>query len=81
MSDQKRRTLIERLFILQGGRLRGFIARRIGSPSDAAELAGEVYVRMLRVPNLDMIGNLESYLFTVAQNLCREHALARGTRI
>jgi len=74
MSDDKKRTLIERLFIEQGGRLRAFIARRIRRKSDAEELAQEVYLRMLRV-DLSTVDNLQGYLFTVAHNLCRENAL------
>jgi RNA polymerase sigma factor (sigma-70 family) len=48
--------------------------RRVRSHPDAAELAQEVYVRMLRVPDMEAIRNPEAYLYTVASNLGKEHA-------
>jgi RNA polymerase sigma-70 factor (ECF subfamily) len=41
---------------------------------DAAELAQEVYARMLRVADMESIQNPEAYLYTVASNLAKEHA-------
>jgi RNA polymerase sigma-70 factor (ECF subfamily) len=46
----------------------------VRSHPDAAELAQEVYVRMLRVPDMEAIRNPEAYLYTVASNLGKEHA-------
>jgi len=48
--------------------------RRVRRHPDAAELAQEVYVRMLRVPDMGAIRNPEAYLYTVASNLAKEHA-------
>jgi RNA polymerase sigma factor (sigma-70 family) len=42
--------------------------------ADAADLAQEVYVRMLRVGNQAAIRNPVHYLYTVANNLAKEHA-------
>ena len=42
-------SLVERLFADHGGALRTFFLRRIRAKADAADLAQEVYVRMLRV--------------------------------
>jgi RNA polymerase sigma factor (sigma-70 family) len=72
MADTKK-TLVERLFEEHGGSLRAFLGRRVRKHPDAAELAQEVYVRMLRVPDIGAIRNPEAYLYTVASNLAKEH--------
>ena len=68
-------SLVERLFADHGGALRTFFMRRIRAKADAADLAQEVYVRMLRVSNQDAIRNPIHYLYTVANNLVKEHAV------
>ena len=73
MADPKK-SLVERLFNEQRGALQAFLFRRIRKHPEAAELAQEVYVRMLRVPNMEGIRNPEAYLFAVASNLAKEHA-------
>ena len=72
------RVLLERLVAHKGGALRAFFLRRGRSQPDATELAQEVYLRMLRVPDLTAIRDLEAYVFTVASNLAREHAVQAG---
>jgi RNA polymerase sigma factor (sigma-70 family) len=72
---EAKHALVERLFAEQGGVLRAFFSRRIRRQSEAAELAQEVYLRMLRIPDTESIRNPEAYLFTVASNLLREHAV------
>jgi len=67
--------LVERLFRAQGRRLRSYFTRRIRNPADAGDLVQEVYLRMLRVQDADLIRNPELYLFTVAANLLREQAV------
>jgi len=74
MADAKH-ALVERLFAERGGALRSFLSRHIRRQSEAAELAQEVYLRMLRIPDTEAIRNPEAYLFTVASNLLREHAV------
>lgn len=73
MADRKS-TLVERLFAEHGSSLQAFLVRRVRRPPIAAELAQEVYVRMLRVPDMGAVRNPEAYLFTVASNLAKEHA-------
>ncbi|HTV95820.1 MAG TPA: sigma-70 family RNA polymerase sigma factor [Steroidobacteraceae bacterium] len=68
-------SLIERLFADHGGALRTFFQRRIRAKSDAADLAQEVYVRMLRVSDPDAIRSPVHYLYTVANNLLKEYAV------
>ncbi len=76
-----KKTLVERLFADHGGALQAFLYRRVRQQADAAELAQEVYVRMLRLADTDAIRNPEAYLYTVASNLAKEHArhAHRGT--
>jgi RNA polymerase sigma factor (sigma-70 family) len=71
---ETKKTLVERLFTQHRGHLQTFFFRRVHSHPDAAELAQEVYVRMLRVPDMEAIRNPEAYLYTVASNLGKEHA-------
>jgi RNA polymerase sigma factor (sigma-70 family) len=68
------KTVVERLFAEHGGALRAFLYRRVGLHPDAAELAQEVYLRMLRVPDMAAIRNPEAYLYAVASNLAKEHS-------
>src|SRR3984957_672320 len=68
-------SLVERLFADHGGALRTFFMRRIRAKADAADLAQEVYVRMLRVSDQDAIRKPVHYLYTVASNLVKEHAV------
>ena len=73
MSEDKR-TLLKRLFARNRARLESYLYRRVRRQSVAEELAQEVFLRMLRIPDIDTIMNPEAYLFTVAGNLAKEHA-------
>jgi RNA polymerase sigma-70 factor (ECF subfamily) len=66
---------IERLFSDHGTALQAFFRRRIRVAADAPDLAQEVYLRMLRLKNAESIRNPELYIFTVANNLVKEHAV------
>jgi RNA polymerase sigma factor (sigma-70 family) len=68
-------SLVERLFADHAGALRTFFLRRIRAKADAADLAQEVYIRMLRVSDQNAIRNPIHYLYTVANNLIKEHAV------
>ncbi len=68
-------SFVERLFAEQRTALQTFIRRRIRGKDDAADLAQEVYVRMLRISDQDAIRNPVGYLYTVASNLVKEHAV------
>jgi RNA polymerase sigma-70 factor (ECF subfamily) len=70
---EPRKALLERLFAEQGHALRGFLQKRLNRSADPAELAQEVYLRMLRVKDLSTIRSPEAYLFTIAANLAQEH--------
>jgi RNA polymerase sigma-70 factor (ECF subfamily) len=68
-------SLVERLFTEHGAGLRTFFRRRIRSKADAPDLAQEVYLRMLRISDQEAIRNPVHYLYTVANNLVKEHAV------
>lgn len=68
--------LIERLFREQGRALLGFFSRRLRSQAEGAELAQEVWTRMLEIEDPASIRDPEAYLFTVARNLARRHGVA-----
>jgi RNA polymerase sigma factor (sigma-70 family) len=68
-------SLVERLFAEHRAGLQTFFRRRIRSRSDAPDLAQEVYVRMLRIRDQEAIRNPVHYLYTVANNLVKEHAV------
>ena len=69
--------LIERLFREQGRALLGFFARRLRNQAESAELAQEVWKRMLQIEDPAAIRDPEAYLFTVARNLARRQGAAQ----
>lgn len=56
-----------------GGRLRRFLKLRVGNAADVPDLAQEVFLRLLRVPNHEEIRSPEAYLFTVATHVVQQH--------
>jgi len=71
---ETKKALVARLFAEHRGGLQAFLYRRVRRRPEAAELAQEVYVRILRVPDLATIRDPGAYLYTVASNLARDHA-------
>jgi RNA polymerase sigma factor (sigma-70 family) len=67
-------SLVGRLFDEHRAALQSFFLRRIRNKADAADLAQEVYVRMLRISDQAAIRNPVHYLYAVANNLVKEHA-------
>ena len=74
MTDGKP-SLVERLFAEHRGALQAFFRRRTRTKTDTPDLAQEVYLRMLRISDQDAIRNPVLYLYTVANNLVKEHAV------
>ena len=68
-------SLVERLFADHRAALQTFFRRRIRSKADASDLSQEVYLRMLRIHDQEGIRNPVHYLYTVANNLVKEHAV------
>lgn len=59
-----------------GRRLCRFLAARLRNGADIADLAQEVYLRLLRVQRHEQIRNPEAYLLTIAGHVVQQHALA-----
>jgi RNA polymerase sigma factor (sigma-70 family) len=72
---EPKRSFVERLFAEHHRALHAYFYRRIRGKSHTADLVQEVYVRMLRVSDVDAIRNPDLYLYTVASNLAKEHAV------
>jgi RNA polymerase sigma-70 factor (ECF subfamily) len=70
-----KRGFVEKLFAEHGRALQAYLYRRVRTRSDAPDLAQEVYLRMLRVSDPEAIRNPQLYLYTVASNLVKEHAV------
>ena len=71
----RKTSLVERLFAEHGGGLQAFFSRRVRRRADAQDLAQEVYLRMLRISDPEAIRNPVLYVYTVANNLVKEHAV------
>jgi RNA polymerase sigma factor (sigma-70 family) len=67
--------LIEGLVASHGDQLRRFLLARVRNISDVPDITQEVYLRMLRVSNVESIRSPEAYLFTVAQHVVQQHTL------
>ena len=67
--------LIEGLVASHGDQLRRFLLARVRNIADVPDITQEVYLRMLRVPNVESIRSPEAYLFTVAQHVLQQHTL------
>jgi RNA polymerase sigma factor (sigma-70 family) len=73
-------SLIERLFSEHRSKLQSFFRRRIRTSADASDLVQEVYLRMLRISDKEAIRNPLFYLYTVANNLVKEHSVLEYRR-
>jgi RNA polymerase sigma factor (sigma-70 family) len=52
--------------------LQRFLGRRLPQHIDAEDLAQEVYLRLLRIKDLDSIAEPQAYLYLVARNIAAE---------
>ena len=57
-----------------GSRLKRFLRLNLPNASDVPDVAQEVFMRLLRVPNHQDIRSPEAYLFTVASHVVQQHA-------
>ena len=80
MVGEPNSSLVERLFGEHRSKLQSFFRRRIRSSADAPDLVQEVYLRMLRISDKEAIRNPLFYLYTVANNLVKEHAALEHRR-
>ncbi|MBX9400547.1 RNA polymerase sigma factor [Lysobacter sp. BMK333-48F3] len=50
-----------------------YFTRHLPSADDAEDLAQEALVRLVRMPSLDGVSNVEAFLLQIASNLLRDH--------
>ena len=62
-----------------GQRLRRFLAARLRNTADTADLAQEVFLRLLRVERFEQIRSPEAYLLTIASHVIHQHSLASSS--
>ena len=75
------RQRVAQLFTDHRDRLQQYLSARLANPDDAAELAQEVYLRLLRTRRADLIKHPQAYLFRIARNLLHELYTGRQMKI
>lgn len=80
MSYQRKNHFIASIVASHGRQLLKFFVSRLPDASEARDLSQEVYLRLLRLERPDFVRCPEAYLFAVAANVAREHALRRSRR-
>lgn len=78
MPAQDAEELVDRLAASHGAQLQRFLIARARNFADVPDMVQEVYLRMLRVPNVESIRSPEAYLFTVAQHVLAQHTLRQS---
>jgi len=71
-------TLVADLAGSHGDQLRRFLVARVRNVADVPDIVQEVYLRMLRIPNIESVRSPEAYLFTVAQHVVQQHTLRQS---
>lgn len=75
MGAKDAQKLVAGLVASHGAQLQRFLFARVANMADVPDIAQEVYLRMLRIPNIESIRCPEAYLFTVAQHVVQQHTL------
>jgi RNA polymerase sigma factor (sigma-70 family) len=60
--------------------LTAYFRRRVGSANEAEDLSQEVFLRLVRRPDVERIDNPEAFLFRIAVNLLRDRSRRGKTR-
>jgi RNA polymerase sigma factor (sigma-70 family) len=68
-------TLVADLVATHGQQLRRYLLSRVRNAADVPDIVQEVFLRMMRVPNVESVRSPEAYLFTVAQHVVQQHTL------
>jgi len=56
-----------------GAELHRYLRRRLAKPQDAEDLSQEVFLRLLRIADTELIHNPQAYLYGIASNVVREY--------
>jgi RNA polymerase sigma factor (sigma-70 family) len=78
--DTQTQAVVANLVASHGEQLRRFLVARVRNTADVPDIVQEVYLRMLRIPNIESIRSPEAYLFTVAQHVVQQHTLRQSAR-
>jgi len=81
MSTPLSRAFVTDMEQAHGRALRRFLASRLkNANADVPDLVQEIFLRLLRIKDLEAIRSPQAYLFTVASHVLREHALKASVR-
>src|SRR5689334_17981595 len=79
MSSQAPRSaagsFVAQVVLAYGSQLHRFLLRRLHRKEDAADVAQEVYMRLLRLPRTDLIRKPQAYVYFVASQVAAEHRM------
>jgi RNA polymerase sigma factor (sigma-70 family) len=75
LPEQSRKSFVAGLAAQYGHRLRRFLFTRARNSADIPDLAQEVFLRLMRVAEHEIIRSPEAYLFTVARHVAHQHTL------
>jgi RNA polymerase sigma factor (sigma-70 family) len=70
-----RKSFVADLAAQYGNRVRRFLFTRARNAADVPDLAQEVFLRLMRVEDHEIIRSPEAYLFTVARHVAHQHTL------
>lgn len=76
-ATSKNRFLAE-LMAEEGPGLKRYLAHKLGSPDDAAEVAQETFLRLHRLQSPETLDNARAYLFQTATNLATDQLRRRS---
>jgi RNA polymerase sigma-70 factor (ECF subfamily) len=77
MSVKNPASLAETVFDRYRRNLQRFLIQRLRGSQDASDLSQEVYLRLLRVPDLSLVRQPRAYLFRIAANVVYEFHIGR----
>ena len=72
MADEIRHARVAAWARRWNGGLERFLKRRVPAPVDAQDLAQEVYLRLLRAQQLELVAEPQAYLYKVASHVAAE---------
>jgi RNA polymerase sigma-70 factor (ECF subfamily) len=71
-------SLVAGLLESHGQQLKRYLLARVRNSADVPDIVQEVFLRMMRVPNIESVRSPEAYLFTVAQHVVQQHTLKQS---
>jgi RNA polymerase sigma factor (sigma-70 family) len=81
LAFEDHQTLIKGLVESHGQQLRRYLLARVRNAADVPDIVQEVFLRMMRVPNVESVRSPEAYLFTVAQHVVQQHTLRQSAML